>query len=108
MVTMVLGLLVFFGIHTVPMQPALREGLIERFGAEAHKEQWLPGLLAGEIRQRRQTFPTLQAGVVGCGCGHPANIAGDAQCCAIRNRQRLADLPVYPQASQFLQALPLL
>ena len=31
MVTMVLGLLVFFAIHAVPMQPALRDGLIERF-----------------------------------------------------------------------------
>ena len=37
MVTMVLGLLVFFGIHAVPMQPALRDGLIERFGAGAYK-----------------------------------------------------------------------
>ncbi len=37
MVTMVLGLLVFFGIHAVPMQPALRDGLIERFGAGGYK-----------------------------------------------------------------------
>ena len=37
MVTMVLGLLVFFGIHAVPMQPALRGGLIERFGAGGYK-----------------------------------------------------------------------
>lgn len=37
MVTMILGLLVFFGIHTVPMQPALRGGLIERFGEGAYK-----------------------------------------------------------------------
>lgn len=37
MVTMVLGLLVFFAIHAVPMQPALRDGLIERFGAGGYK-----------------------------------------------------------------------
>lgn len=37
MTTMVLGLLVFFGIHALPMQPDLRKGLIERFGAGAFK-----------------------------------------------------------------------
>lgn len=37
MMTMLLGLLVFFGIHAVPMQPALRDGLLERFGPGAYK-----------------------------------------------------------------------
>lgn len=37
MVTMVLGLLVFIGIHALPMQQELRNGLIERFGAGAYK-----------------------------------------------------------------------
>ncbi|MFT5509383.1 MAG: putative membrane protein [Hyphomicrobiaceae bacterium] len=37
MTPMVLGLLIFFGIHAVPMQLELRNGLIERFGAGAYK-----------------------------------------------------------------------
>ena len=37
MVTLILGLLIFLGVHAVPMQPMLRAGLIERFGANAYK-----------------------------------------------------------------------
>ena len=37
MVTLILGLLVFLGIHALPMNPALRAGLVERFGENAYK-----------------------------------------------------------------------
>ncbi|MGI9479102.1 MAG: NnrU family protein [Hyphomicrobiaceae bacterium] len=37
MVTLILGLLVFLGIHALPMNPGLRAGLIERFGENAYK-----------------------------------------------------------------------
>lgn len=37
MLLLTLGLLIFFAIHLVPTSPALREGLIERFGAGGYK-----------------------------------------------------------------------
>ncbi len=37
MLTMVVGLLLFFGIHLAPTQPELRNGLVERFGEGAYK-----------------------------------------------------------------------
>lgn len=37
MVLLVLGLLVFFAIHTVPMQASLRAGLADRFGEGTYK-----------------------------------------------------------------------
>lgn len=37
MLTMVVGLLLFFAIHLVPTQPELRNGLVERFGTAAYK-----------------------------------------------------------------------
>ncbi|MCB1510567.1 MAG: NnrU family protein [Hyphomicrobiaceae bacterium] len=37
MVVLTLGLLIFFAIHSVPMQGRLRSGLIERFGEGAYK-----------------------------------------------------------------------
>ena len=37
MVPLIIGLLVFFGVHTLPMQSELRNGLQERFGANAYK-----------------------------------------------------------------------
>lgn len=37
MATLILGLIVFLGVHALPMRPALRAGLIERFGAGAYK-----------------------------------------------------------------------
>ena len=37
MLPMILGLLIFFGIHLMPTQPDIRNGLIERFGAGPYK-----------------------------------------------------------------------
>ena len=37
MLLLTLGLLIFFAIHLVPTSPALRQGLIERFGAGGYK-----------------------------------------------------------------------
>ena len=37
MLLLVIGLLVFIGIHTVPASPGLRSGLIARFGAGSYK-----------------------------------------------------------------------
>lgn len=37
MLTMIVGLLIFFAIHLVPTQPELRSGLVERFGEGAYK-----------------------------------------------------------------------
>jgi uncharacterized membrane protein len=37
MTPLIIGLLIFFGIHLVPTQRDLRDGLIERFGAGAYK-----------------------------------------------------------------------
>jgi uncharacterized membrane protein len=34
---MIIGLMVFLGVHLVPTQPDLRNGLIERFGSGAYK-----------------------------------------------------------------------
>lgn len=37
MLTMAIGLIVFFAIHLVPTQPGLRGGLVERYGEGAYK-----------------------------------------------------------------------
>lgn len=37
MLLLTLGLLIFFAIHLVPTSPALRDGLIERFGSGGYK-----------------------------------------------------------------------
>jgi uncharacterized membrane protein len=37
MLLLVLGLIIFFAIHLVPASPGLRNGLVERFGANAYK-----------------------------------------------------------------------
>ena len=37
MLPLTLGLLLFFAVHLVPTSPSLRDGLVERFGAQAYK-----------------------------------------------------------------------
>ncbi len=37
MLTMVLGLIIFLGVHALPMNAELRDGLANRFGANAYK-----------------------------------------------------------------------
>lgn len=37
MLPLVLGLLLFFAVHLVPTSPSLRDGLVERFGANAYR-----------------------------------------------------------------------
>ena len=49
MTPMVLGLLIFFGIHAIPMQSELRNGLIERFGAGAYKAAFSLISIAGFV-----------------------------------------------------------
>lgn len=49
MATLILGLCVFLGIHALPMQPALRDGLIERFGAGTYKAAFSVISLVGFI-----------------------------------------------------------
>lgn len=37
MLLLVLGLAIFIGVHALPMQPALRNGLVQRYGEGAYK-----------------------------------------------------------------------
>ena len=47
MLTLMLGLALFIGIHTLPMQPDLRRGLVARFGEGAYKAFFAIVALAG-------------------------------------------------------------
>lgn len=49
MMPLILGLLLFVGIHTLPMQPQLRHGLATRFGEAAYKGVFSVISIAGFI-----------------------------------------------------------
>ncbi|MGE0023028.1 MAG: NnrU family protein [Hyphomicrobium sp.] len=49
MLPLILGLLLFFAIHLVPTSPALRNGLVERFGEPAYKIGFSVLSLAGFV-----------------------------------------------------------
>lgn len=47
MLPLILGIAVFIGVHTLPMQPALRGGLVQRFGEGAYKAAFSLGAAVG-------------------------------------------------------------
>jgi len=49
MLPLILGLILFFAIHLVPTSPALRNGLVERFGEPAYKIGFSVLSLAGFV-----------------------------------------------------------